>query len=288
MKILFVVTGVGYGDATREHANIKAFLKKDPKTKILVAGYDNSYNYFKNKYPTLKIQGYKMTGKSMKFSVWSFVLRNYLLPFYWSFATIRLRRKVKKFNPDVIITDFEPAGITLAKVLKKKCIAIFGYDPILLRQYKKKNKLSKLMLMQTKYLEGLYDQADFVIIPSLTGTKRKSILYHYVNPVVRKRPGEIPPKNKLMKDLKLKKEPILVMLGGSNFGLKLAKNIIKVAKKVDEEFVIFGTKYNLKTPKNVKHVSFSRDTFKYLKVCKGMITLAGQGSLSEAAFYKNL
>jgi uncharacterized protein (TIGR00661 family) len=287
MKILFVVTGVGYGDATREHANILAFKAKDPKTEILVAGYDNSYKYFKDKYPTIKIEGYKISGKAMKFGVWSFILKNYLLPFFWVFRAVRLRRKVKSFDPDIIISDFEPTGLTLAKLVKKKCIMVFGYDPLLFRQYKKKNKINKIMLLQTKYLEGIYDRADFVIIPTLTGQKKRSLLYYYVDPIVRKKPEDLPSKAKIMEELKLEKEPILVMLGGSNFGLKLAKEIVEVAGTFkDEQFIMFGTQYKLKTPKNVKHIPFTRDVLKYLKASKAVITLAGQKSLSECLVYR--
>ena len=113
MKILFIVTGVGYGDAKREHANIEAFLKKDPKTEIMVAGYDNSYKYFKDKYKTIEIKGYKFSDKALKFSVPSFIWRNYKLPFFWAASTFKLRKKVREFNPDIIISDFEPIGIML-------------------------------------------------------------------------------------------------------------------------------------------------------------------------------
>ncbi len=62
MKILFVVSGIGFGDATREHANIQALKKKHPRVKVMVAGYDNSYTYFKDKYNTIRIRGYKLPG----------------------------------------------------------------------------------------------------------------------------------------------------------------------------------------------------------------------------------
>jgi len=57
MKVLYVVSGIGYGDATREHSNIIALKKKFPGTKIMVAGYDNSLAYFQDKFNTVKIRG---------------------------------------------------------------------------------------------------------------------------------------------------------------------------------------------------------------------------------------
>ena len=37
MKVLFVVSGIGYGDAIREHCNILEFKKQFPQAKIMVA-----------------------------------------------------------------------------------------------------------------------------------------------------------------------------------------------------------------------------------------------------------
>jgi len=47
MKILFVVSGIGYGDATREHANILALKKKYPQARIMVQGMIILMNIFK-------------------------------------------------------------------------------------------------------------------------------------------------------------------------------------------------------------------------------------------------
>src|SRR3989338_4835224 len=117
MKILFVVSGIGYGYATREHANILALKKKYPQARIMVAGYDNSYEYFQKKYPTIRIRGYNLHGKSMKINVWNFGLRNLFLPAFWFLCTLKVRLQAFNFIPDLVVSDFEPVGISLALVL---------------------------------------------------------------------------------------------------------------------------------------------------------------------------
>ena len=107
-----------------------------------------------------------------------------------------------------------------------------------------------------------------------------------VDPIVRVKPEDLASEEKLMKELKLKKKPILLMLGGSNFGLKLVKHLNKVAKNYNEEFIIFGGDVDLDLAKNVKYIKFTEDFLKYLKICKGVITLAGQKTLSEALVYQ--
>ncbi|MFH1331893.1 MAG: glycosyltransferase family protein [archaeon] len=282
MKVLFVVTGVGYGDSIRSHAVIKSLLKHNPKARIMVAAYDNSYNYFKDKYHTVKISGYKLLGMSLKFRVLPFLANNYVLPYTWIAVSLKLKKLVKGFGPDVIVSDFEPAGIILARLLRKPCVVIFSYDPALFRELKHKNK--KLVL-EALYFERLYNAADVAVIPSLLGT-RESKRYCYVNPVVITKPSELPSNQVLMRKLKLKRPPILVMLGGSSFGVNLARRLMRVAKNFDEDFIIFGSSVKLPKKKNVKHFPFRPNFLEYLKVCKGVITLGGNLTLSECVVYR--
>lgn len=283
MKILFIVTGVGYGDATREHANIEAFMKKDSDTKVMIAGYDNSYEYFKDKYPTIEIKGYKFTEQALKFSVPSFIWKNYRLPFFWSMGTWKLRKKVKEFNPDVIISDFEPLGIMLSKLVKKKCAIVFGYDPELFKQYPYKNKK---IVLEAKYFNTLYKSADIVIIPSLLGKKDIPSKYYYVNPILRTKSGDLPPKKELMEKLGLEKEPVLIMLGGSTFGNILADKIINFSHLFKEHFIMFGSKIGHVPQKNITYYSYKENVLEYLKVSKAVITLAGHLTLSECLAFK--
>ncbi|MFH1211285.1 MAG: glycosyltransferase family protein [archaeon] len=282
MKVLFVVTGVGYGDSIRSHAIINALHRRDPKAKVMVAAYDNSYSYFKDKYHTVKISGYKLLGMSLKFKVLSFIANNYVLPYTWLSVSFKLKRMIKDFNPDVIVSDFEPAGIILGRLIRKPSVVIFSYDPILFRDLRHKN--NKLRL-EALYFERLYDFADVVVIPSLVG-KRECRDYCYVNPIVITQPSELPSNKVLMRKLGLKRPPILVMLGGSSFGVNLARRLMRVVKNFDEDFIIFGSHVKLPKRKNVKHFPFKSNFVEYLKVCKGVITLGGNLTLSECLVYR--
>ena len=286
MKILFVVSGIGYGDATREHSHILALKKKFPQAHIMVAGYDNSYDYFKDTFPTIKIRGYKLPGQSMKINVWSFALRNMFLPAFWFLGTLKVRLQAFNFIPDLIVTDFEPVGISLARFLNTKCIVVFGFDPLLYKEYAKTHSVNYKMRFEALYFERLYDQADLVLIPTFKARREKHLLYTYIDPVIRQQPNELPSESVLMKQLHLKKKPFLVMLGGSEFGTKLAKNICKIAHHFPEEsFYIFGGDLQFSFPKNVIYIKFTPEVLKYVKVSKGVITLAGQKTLAESLSY---
>ena len=287
MKVLFVVTGIGYGDSTREDANIKAFKKAFPRAKVLVACYDNSYEYFKDKYETVRIQGYKLPGKQLKIQLHRFILANVFLPVFWLTSTLKVKLEKFKFVPDVIVSDFEPIGISLAKLLGKRCIVLFGFDPYLYDEYKKKNRVNLKLRTEARYFQYLYNNADMVLIPSLRVPKPRRLDYVYINPVIRKMSNQLPSEKVIMKSLMLRKKPILVMLGGSKFGTKLAMHINKVAVRMKEDFIIFGGDLRgVNLHKNVTYIRYSDDFLKYLKICKGIITLGGQITLAEAILYK--
>lgn len=286
MKILFVVSGIGYGDAIREHVNIVALKKKFPQAHVMVAGYDNSYHYFHDKYPTVRISGYKLPGTSLRVSAVRFGLRNLFLPAFWVLGTLKARLRAFNFTPDIVVSDFEPLGISLARVLFKKCVVVFGYDPLLYKAYSKKHKVSYKMKIEAAYFEKLYDQADLVVIPTFFRPQERHLGYNYIDPVLRVYLDDLPSENVLMKKFHLKRKPVLVMLGGSDFGTTLAKHINAIAPSIDEDFIIFGGNLDMLCAKNVRYFPYNADFLKYLKVCKGVITLAGHNTLSESLVYK--
>ena len=63
-----------------------------------------------------------------------------------------------------------------------------------------------------------------------------------------------------MKKLRLKKPPILIMLGGSNFGYTLAKEIFHFLR-AKEELVIFGGKKQIP---GYHYTSFQPNFLEYL------------------------
>jgi uncharacterized protein (TIGR00661 family) len=261
MKVLFFITGIGYGDIIRQHAIIKKL-----NAKIKIATYHKGYEYFKNKYSTIKIHSYKFPDKSFKLKPFLFLIDNlFSLPLQL-IDLIRLYFISKKFNPDVIVSDLEPLAIPISKLLKKKLITIFGTQPSILKEIKPKSIFLKL---QKLYLQKLYSYGT-LLIPSLTGKSKNSI-----NPIVRESKGK----------LNLPKKPILIMLGGSQFGITVADELIKILPSIDEDFIIFGYKKDFKE-KNITCYKFKENFLDYLKASKAVITLAGHSTLSELVVYK--
>ncbi len=287
MKILAIVTGIGYGDATRDYSILREIQRKDKQAEIKIVAYENSYNYFKNKFDTIKMRGYKLPGYNLRFQLFAFLLLNMFLPFIWIIEAFKIRKKLAGFMPDIILSDLEPNSIMLAKLLKKKCIMIFGYDPKKLELYEKENNLTLKQWIQKIYLNLIYNSkhVKLVIIPTLLGKKTRYGKYAYIDPILRNLPAELESKEQLMKKLKLKREPILVMIGGSKFGLTLANKILQHVPNFDENFIFFGHISQF-SRQNIRAFEFKENFLEYLRVSKGIITLAGYSTLSEALAYK--
>ena len=289
MNVIFVVTGIGYGHSIRTYAIIKELLQKNTKTKVKIIGYGNSYMFFHKKFPTTRIRGSYVPDQSFRWSVSSIIKANLTLPLHWGYELIKLRKFIKEFKADLIVSDFEYLGILLARTTGTRYISIFNFSPEVYEKYIKEHEPSKSIKVQQKYVDVGYHlgRKSIIIIPTLLGPLRKTTKYKFVNPIVRKQPKEHPSEKQLMKLLGLKKKPILIILGGSNFGVDVVEKIVDILPLFEEQFIIFGYRtYTTRIKKNVTSYIFKPNLLEYLKVCKGVITLAGHNTLSECLVYK--
>ena len=277
MRILSIITGIGYGHTTRQEAILS--LLKEQGAEIVIAGYGNSFDFFEYKYSTLKIDGPKFPEKNSEFSELKTFLLNLKLPYYYIKNYFKLKRLVRAFRPDVIISDFEPIALYLDK--KTPHVIIFNFDPIMYKKY-----MSKKYHIQYGYISWVYNRAKKikakVIIPTLE--KHHSNDYDFVNPIVRELPKES--RGVLLRKLKLKKSPIIIMFGGSHFATNLLYKIQNFLHKIDEEFIVFAYKLSGESYENITFMTFKENFLDYLKVSKGIISQAGFQTLSESILLK--
>ena len=197
----------------------------------------------------------------------------------------KLIKLIKEFDPDKVIVDIQPVGIQAAIACSKPCIAIYNLDLNEWRSFTKNlslfNKIESNIMMH--YVKQSYEKANKVIVPT-THQPKKSGKYNVVHPIIRQLPSQLPSEQTLMKQLELKKPPIVIMLGGSKFGFCIAEKIVNIANKFNEQFIIFGYK-DMKT-RNITSFRFKENFLEYLKVSKAAILLSGHTALSEVIVYK--
>src|SRR3989344_2327501 len=254
MKIFFIITGIGLGHTMREVAIINELKKRDKNLQIKIAGFESSYNYFKNSYQTMRIYGSKFPQSS--FNVNSFKVMLYNLPyiFYFFHDYMKLTKEIKKFNLDLKTWDKyqETASLPITAYLQSR--------------------------FHFKFIADCYKNSDLVIIPTLK-KKESSKDTKFVDLIVRVYPNELPSEKKLRRKLSLRRKPILVMLGGSKFGFSIAEKIVNISQKFDEDFIFFGYKDTKKS--NITSFRFRENFLEYLKVCKAVILISGHTALSE-------
>src|SRR3989344_9492053 len=278
MKILSIITGIGYGHATRQEAVLWELEKQGAE--IVVAAYGNAFDFFEYRYESLKIDGSKFPEKNSEFSEFKTFLMNLKLPYYYVKNYFKLKRLVRAFNPDLIICDFEPIGLYLAK--KKPHVVMFNFDPIM---YKESFKIKK-HYFQHKYITWVYNKAKKInakiIIPAFE--KHDSSEYEFVNLIVRPLPKET--QKNLLAKLNLNKPPIIIMFGGSHFATRLLYKTQNLLHKINEDFIVFAYKLSGESYENVKFLPFKENFLEYLKASKGIVSQAGFQTLSESILLK--
>lgn len=279
-KVLAVITGIGYGHSIREAAILDKL--KGNNYDIIVAGYSNSYNYFEFKYDTLELHGPKFIERKFKFSVLQAIFKNLLLPFKHLINLHRLKRVCKIFEPDIIIGDFEPSSLSIAK--KKPHLLVFNFDPEIYEEYCKEN--NKKFRLQHLYINHYYEKAFKknipLIVSSISGKsgKKESNKICYVNPIIRELP------DKKTNVLKGYKDPIIISLGGSYFGSEILERLLNILPEFENDFIIFSYKTIGKSEKNIHFFPFKENFLEYINSSKAIIAFCGHNTISEAIVLK--
>jgi len=283
MKVVSVITGIGYGHAIRQAAILSELEKKGAE--IVVASYGNALEYFKHEYTTLEIGGPKFPERHSRFSTMKTIMMNLKLPSIYLRNYLKLKQLFRVFKPDAVICDFEPLPLYMEK--KKPHFLVFNFDPIQYEEYVKESK--KKYLIQNKYISLIYSKAKKISAPVIIPTFEKhsaeeNKFYNFVNPIVRKLPNLS--QKELLEKLKLNKPPILIMFGGSHFSTNLLYKIQGVLQDIGEEFIIFAYRLSGESHGNVTFIPFKENFLEYLKASKGVITQAGHCTLSECIALK--
>ncbi len=280
MKTLFVITGIGLGHTIRQEPIINEVKKK---SEVMITGFDISYNYFKNRYNTFRILGHVFYGNNLRTSNLRIILENLIYPLFLFVDTLFLSYLILKYNINTVVVDAEPCGLLAGKLTGRKTVIIYNLDLKKLIKFRKKKQFDFGLLLIELIVKLSYSMADRVVIPTLDKKCKNESNMSYIEPIVRIKPGKLKSRKLLMKKLGFEKEPILVTIGGSNFGIPLIKELIIVAKDFNEQFVIFGG--NFRTKGNVKCFKFKKNFLEYLKISKCVIGSFGHSTLSEIFVY---
>jgi uncharacterized protein (TIGR00661 family) len=272
-KIWYSVFGEGFGHSTRSEVMIEELLKNH---QVLITGFNKSYTYLKKRFPkiTYKIEGlgfvYDKNEVSIPKTVKQFLD---LFPGQSKKNLLHCFNLIKKFNPDLIISDFEPTAHYLAYFLGIPIISINNMSVL---------SKCKLRIKREDYLDfvsalsviNLFTpRSDFDLLLSFKDfpTKQKNVLLF--PPILRKEILKITPKNKNF--------ILIYQTSKDNFSF-----LINELKQIKEKFIVYGLDEN-KKDKNIIFRKFSKTGFiKDLSECKAVMMTGGFSTISEAIYLK--
>lgn len=278
MIIFYTVGGEGLGHATRSEAIIKHLL--DNNYKIVIFSYDRALNYLydifkdnKNILEFVKIAGVNFVYKENEFRLGKTILKESTkIKSFLTNNTFVFLNRIIKYNPNLIITDFEPFSNTISKMLRIPLICIDNINFMIKCDIDRKfstsihNKLVKYILN----FNGNYNFVTTIFdIPLKERYRNNTTL---VGPILRK-------------------EFFNVSLPEENFVLVYQTSqsnaiLFDVLKQSDDKFIIYGFNKNY-IDNNLAFKLHDKEGFiKDLLSCKAVITNGGFTLISEAVSLK--
>ncbi len=269
MKILYGVSGEGFGHSSRSKEIISYLEKK--KHKVLVFTYGQAFPILKKVgFKIIKIEGIELIFKKNKLSLKETTIHNIknisrnLKNFY------KLKKIINNFSPNICISDMEPVVPIISYWKKLTLISIDNQHRLTHLKLNIPKKCIKDFLIAKTAIRSCISKAEGYIIFSFVKRKILKKKGYVVNPILRE---------EILKLKPIKGNKILV------YQTKPNKSLIKILKTLKEKFIIYG--YNLeKKEKNIEFKKRGAEFIKDLEKCKAIIATSGFTLISEALYLK--
>ena len=273
-KVLFLINGLGLGNATRCHAIIEELIEVGCEVHIMTSGNGIWYFEGNKKIKTIEELDSLFYGKKKnKLSIIDTFLSFNSLFKVMKKNSILITNALKKINPEVIVTDSIYSYKPLIKS-KKKIIAINNANQIVSAFFEigKKPLSIYAQFIFIELMDFLYHKffPYIVLSPWVKNTKlKKNGKIYSIPPIIRKNINLINNNQK----------KVLLMLSGSNFGTKVFLYNKKFNFKID---VVGRDKpLNIKALKNVKYHGKIKDNRKLIIDTNLAIVNGGFSAVSE-------
>jgi uncharacterized protein (TIGR00661 family) len=271
VKILYGVCGEGLGHASRTRILIN-HLKKNHKIRIVAGG--KAFKYLSKEFKNVE------EIESPRFFYDENTVRLFKSIFTMAYKTIsstpfsflRVRKIIKDFRPDLLITDADPISHYAARLSGIKRISIDNPQVMLHRSYKVTYKEFWPWFTLIIALKIAALGADKYIIYDFFDEQSTNPKVLFLKPLIQEG---------IRKQKSIDGDHVFVYQTSISH-----ENLFKVLKKVNETFIIYGFNRDL-VDKNLIFRSFNEDKFYHdISNAKAVITNGGFTVLSEALFLK--
>ena len=267
MKILYGVSGDGFGHSSRAKVVVRYLTDWEHNVKILT--YGRAYEVLKNEFDVFEVSGMEIQFVKGELKKRSTIKHNVKVIADNLSKWRRFDTLMKDYDPDLCISDMEPIVPILRFWFKKPLICLDNQHRITHLKLDVPKKYYADYMVAKTVVANFVSRAEHFIITSFSTPEIKEPNTTIVPPVIREEvKGLLPSEG----------HRNLIYLTREN------QNIIDILKHFDEEFVVFG--YNVNRTEN--NLEFKeRDFFlDELKDCKAIIATAGFTLMSEALYLK--
>ncbi|MBU2523404.1 MAG: hypothetical protein KKE23_03900 [Nanoarchaeota archaeon] len=272
VRILYGVSGEGSGHATRSKVVIE-HLQREHEVKVIT--YGRGYSLLKDQFNAEEVYGFNLIyGRKIKKGK---TVMNNLTRLIKEFPeTFRnIRRIMKTFKPDIIISDFEPISSLISFFSGIPLISIDNQHMLTNCKIEYPKKYRNNFFLSNFIVKAYLARADYFLITSfyhpeiIQSKKEKTFLFP---PILGKGVLKLKPGNGNF---------ILAYLTG-----KEDNEIFNELKKINEKVIIYGLNRDEKLG-NIQLKKFSEKYFlNDLANCKFVIATAGLSLISEALHLK--
>lgn len=271
-RILYGLCGVGIGHVIRTRI-VASYLQKKNEVMIVCGGRAYQYlkNYFKN---VVEIPYFNLWFRNNRILNFKSFFGNLLKINIKNYKWIKdVFGKVKKFNPELAISDWESFSSFTARKLKIPIISLDNQHFLVKGDYSFLRKHYLQYLKAKLVLKLLVRKADYYITVNFYDQilKKESKNCILVPPIIREE----------ILNAKVEEGNYFLVYQST----KSYKKLIKILRKVNTKFVVYGLDL-YKKEANMTFKKFSDEFINDLINCKGVICNGGFVLISEAIFLK--
>ena len=271
-RILYGLCGEGLGHASRSKILINYLNKHDHEIRIVAGG--KSYNFLSKEFDSLyKIEWPSVIYKNNKVEVLHSALRVFYRTLVSSIKSFFMVRKIiKDFKPDLLITDAEPISHYAAFFSQMKRISIDNPHALLYRKYKVKFGEYLAWFFLTDAIKVSIFNADKYIIYDFFDEQIDNKQVLFLKPLIQEG---------ILKQKPVYGDHIFVYQTSTSSGF-----IYDILKKFDEKFIIYGSNKDI-VDGNLVFKRFNETDFYHdISHAKAVITNGGFTVISEALYLK--
>ncbi|MCF7793840.1 MAG: hypothetical protein K9N09_04855 [Candidatus Cloacimonetes bacterium] len=270
-KIVYGLSGEGSGHSSRSREMISHLTSQGHQVKV--ASYDRGYRNLKDDYEVMEIEGFSIVSKDNKVSITKTFTQNFSTIFdRYESINILKKKYFKDFQPDAVITDFEPMTAYLANELDVPLITIDNQHRLRYMDFPCPLEWKADAIFIENLVRAMIPRPCVSLITTFYFGKKRNDRTFLFPPILRKK----------VLDLKASANDYILVYVTAGF-----ETLIDHLRKYNrEKFYVYGYNKDIKEG-NLVFRPFSKSVFlNDLAGCKGVIATAGFTLMTESFFLK--